>query len=236
MPPTCKSTWTKVDGVFLSETDQTVSTRTIRLFLSPLPSLVLHRLFISRLHTPYFISTIFPTPLACSLSYPSSFCRSVLSYSHCATSYMHTWLAFFRYVSRHLRAKNWHHFLKTVAFLIAWKSGAILFTFSIFFYVSRFSHSFTIHRFHTDPHIEFFFYPSIFSSPHSPPLVLLIFMAFPSFYAFKIIQFGRTDWIVWTTIWNQCWGYASVHRASDSSLDTMHDYNHNKNLIQKYKM
>ena len=208
MPPTCKSTWTKVDGVFLSETDQTVSTRTIRLFLSPLPSLVLHRLFISRLYTPYFISTIFPTPLACSLSYPSSFCRSVLSYSHCATSYMHTWLAFFRYVSRHLRAKNWHHFLKTVAFLIAWKSGAILFTFSIFFTLVVF-HTHLPSTDSTQIHTSSFFfihpYLALLTLRH---LYFLYLWPFPPFYAFKIMQFRRTDWIVWTTIWNQCWGYA----------------------------
>ena len=64
------------------------------LLLSSLPSFVLHRLFISRLHTPYFISTIFPTGIQalaiCSLPYPSSFCRSALSYSLIVLHHMHT--------------------------------------------------------------------------------------------------------------------------------------------------
>lgn len=119
------------------------------------------------LYTPY--SLLHSLPI-CSLSYPTpSFCRSVLSYSHCATSYMHTWLSFFCNVSRHAQAKNWHHFLKTAALLINCLASQELFffiTLPIFFYFSHHpSHSFTIH---TDTHIESFLYPSIFDFTSLP--------------------------------------------------------------------
>ena len=92
--PTCKLEHRKLNTDQHGESACLKRIGQFQLLLSSLPSSVLHRLFISRLHTPYFISTIFPTGVhslaICSLPYPSSFCRSVLSYSLIVLHHMHT--------------------------------------------------------------------------------------------------------------------------------------------------
>jgi len=107
--------WTDQHGACLKR-----STRTIRLFLSSLPSFVLHRLFISRLHSPYFISHIpysTRSPFVRCHTQPIlllSFCAIVFSLCYIIHAYM-TYLLPLCFASCP-QANNWHHFLKTVAF------------------------------------------------------------------------------------------------------------------------
>jgi len=88
-------------------------------YFSPHYHLWFYIVYLSRLHTPYFISTIFPTPLArspsvrCHTHLPLSFCAIVFSLCYIIHAYM-TCLLPLCFTS--CAAKNWHHFLKTVAF------------------------------------------------------------------------------------------------------------------------
>ena len=157
-----------------------VSTRTIRLFLS-LPSFVLHRLFMSLLHTLYFISTMFPTPLArpfvrchTQLIFLLSFCAIVFSLCYIIHAYM-TYLLPLCFAS--CVGEKLAPFLKNRCLLIAWQVRSFF-----FFYLSN--SFFTLGILHTHlPFTQihtssFFIYPSIFSYPYSATCTPYIFMVF----------------------------------------------------------
>lgn len=134
------------------------------------------------LYPPYPYSLLNSLAI-CLLSYPTHLPFVVLCYRILIVLH-HTCihdLLFFRCVLRHAQAKNWHHFLKTAAFLIAWQVRSYFFLpFQFFLYFSSHpSHSF--YHPHRSTHRVFFYI--------HPYLVFLTLRYLYSLYLFPFLRF-----------------------------------------------